>query len=337
LTDKEKEMGITIKEIAIICGVSPGTVDRALNNRPGINSKTKHKILHVAKEFNYQPDHTARSLARGKTMTLGVVLFDLHNRSFAQLMNAIESRCRELGYFIDLALTDKNPLNEKVLIERLISRKVDGIILFTVNKGKEFDEYLKGLNIPIVTIWNRLSNSWKYVGINDRQAMKDAVNYVISKGYRKMVYICPPLAYRGRSNIYTQEERLKGCIEGLLEHGIKTEPLIIQEKDYIREIEKIEFSGNEKTAVICSCDYYALEVMNFFKVKGLKIPDDVGLMGFDNIDVLKYVSPSLATVEYAVEDMGIKAVDGLISQIEKDTDDAEIPLLQYKLIPGMSL
>ncbi|WP_199619969.1 LacI family DNA-binding transcriptional regulator [Paenibacillus alkalitolerans] len=133
-------MGVTLKDIANICGVSPGTVDRALNNRPGISTKTKKKILKVAVELNYQPDHRARSLARGKTMTIGVILFDLHNRSFAQMANAIEAKSRELGYFVDLALSDKDPDKEKKLIGRMINRKVDGLILFSVNFGESFDE-----------------------------------------------------------------------------------------------------------------------------------------------------------------------------------------------------
>ena len=106
-------MGVTIKDIASICGVSTGTVDRALNNRSGNNVKTKMKIMQIAEELNYRPHHTARSLAKGKTMTIGVVLFDLYNRSFAQMLNAIEFKAMELGYFVDIVLTDKDPKKEK--------------------------------------------------------------------------------------------------------------------------------------------------------------------------------------------------------------------------------
>ncbi len=329
-------MSVTIKDIANICGVSPGTVDRALNNRPGINIKTKMKILEVAKELNYTPDHTARSLAKGRTMTIGVVLFDLHNRSFSQLMNAIEYKSRELGYFVDLVLTDKDPEKEKKCIERLVNRKVDGIILFTVNFGEEFNRFLKNLKIPIVTICNRVSDDWLYIGIDDRKAMKDAATYIVNKGYKKIVYICPPLAHRGKKNIYTQEERVLGCIEALQEHQVEKGPVIILEKDYIGALDAIDFAGNEKTAILCACDYYALEVMNYLKARGLKIPDDVGLMGFDHIDVLKYITPKLTTVQYAVEDMGVKAVECLITQIEKG-DSHHVPLLDYKIIEGESV
>lgn len=329
-------MGITIKEIAMICGVSPGTVDRALNDRPGISAKTKSKVLEIAKELNYQPDHMARSLAKGRTLTLGVVLFDLYNRSFSQLMNAIEKRSRELGYFVHLVLTDKDQETEKKCIEHLIHRKVDGIILFSVNMGEEFDYYLQRINIPIVTICNRVSDHWPYIGIDDYRAMKEAVNFVINKGYRRFIYVCPPLSYLGKSNIYTQEERLKGFQDGLREHGISEEPVIIKEQNYIASLNELTFFRNGKEAILCSCDIYALEVINYLKSREIKIPEEIGVIGFDNIDVLKYVTPKLTTVEYVIEDIGIKAVECLVGQIENGEIPA-IPLLDYRLIVGQSI
>jgi LacI family transcriptional regulator len=329
-------MPITIKDIADLCGVSPGTVDRALNNRLGISVKTKRKIMKAAMELRYRPSHAAQSLARGKTMTLGVVLFDLHNRSFAQLMNAIQNKARECDYFVDLVLTDKDPLKEKEYIEHLISRRVDGIILFSVNMGSDFDQYLQSLDIPIVTVGNWISDKWKYIGINDRTAMKDATNYILDRGYQRIIYICPPLSYRGVTNIFTQEERLIGCTEAMRAHEPGSGPVVIQDTDFLRALDRIDLTGNERTAILCSCDYYALEVMNDLKAKGLDIPGDVGLMGFDNIDMLKYVSPSLTTVEYNVEEMGIQAMETLLGLIEQD-DSSLVPLLDYSIIPGNSL
>ncbi|MDQ1911414.1 LacI family DNA-binding transcriptional regulator [Paenibacillus sp. GD4] len=329
-------MAVTIKDIADLCGVSAGTVDRALNNRPGISSKTKSKILRVAEELNYKPDYMASSLARGRTMTIGVVLFDLHNRSFAQLMNAIESRCREKGYFVNLLLTGKDKENERKCIEHLVSRKVDGIILFTVNEGEEYDRFLQEQRVPIITICNRISDRWSYVGINDRQAMRDAVDYICSRGYEEFIYVCPPLAKKNESNIYTQEERLAGCLESLKENGVRREPLIITEKDYVSVLDSIDLRASGRTAIICSCDIYALEVLNHIKSKGLKLPEEVGVMGFDNIDVLKYVTPALSTVEYAVEEFGVRAVDALIHQLETGDLRPE-PLLAYQIIQGESI
>ncbi len=329
-------MRVTIKDIAKHCGVSSGTVDRALNNRPGIKEKTKQKVLKAAKELKYRPDFTARSLVKGRTMTLGIVLFDLYNRSFAQLLNAVELRARQYGYFLYIALTDKDMENEKQCIEYLANHKVDGIILFSVNKGKEFEEYLHSISIPIVTIFNFLSADWEYIGIPERAAMRDGVSHIMNKGYKQFIYISPPLKYEGLTNIYTQEERLQGFLEALSARNL-TEAEIIRHNDYLADLETVDFRKQAKTAIICSCDLYALEVMRFLKNKGYQIPEDVGVMGFDNIDVLKYISPSLTTIEYPVEDIGYKAVESIVHKIENGSYiGKETSELSYRFIAGES-
>ncbi|WP_179298716.1 LacI family DNA-binding transcriptional regulator [Evansella halocellulosilytica] len=329
-------MKVTIKDIANICGVSTGTVDRALNNRTGISEKTKKKILKVAKEMKYKPDYMARSLVMGKTMTIGVVLFDLYNRSFAQLLNAIELRARELGYFVYITLSDKKAENEINCIDYLVDRKVDGIILFTVNKGEQFESYLSKLNIPIITILNYVSEKWEYIGIRDRQAMKEAIDYIVGEGYQKYIYISPPLAYLGKTNIYTQEERLNGFHEGLKRNGISSKPLIVKNSEYIKKLENITFSKDEKTAIVCSTDLYALEVMEYLKEQGVNIPEQVGVMGFDDIDMLKYITPRLTTVKYPIEEIGRRAVESIVNKIDHG-DFVSTSLLDYEIIKGESI
>lgn len=330
-------MRITIKDIAEYCGVSSGTVDRALNNRPGIKMKTKTKVLDAAKKLNYRPDFTARSLVKGKTMTLGIVLFDLYNRAFAQLLNAVELKAKEHGYFIYVALTDKDPENEKQCIEYLANHKVDGIILFTVHQGEEFEHYLQSFSLPIITIFNFLSDRWQYIGIHERAAMRDTASYIANKGYKKLVYICPPLSHQGKRNIFTQEERLKGLMEGLSVKGIE-DVMVIKDTNYLKVLNRLEFDRDCRTAIVCSCDLYALEVMNHFKAKKVRIPEDVGVMGFDNIDVLKYITPKLSTVEYPVERIGEMAVESLIHKIEQGDFNTQAALtLDYKIIEGESI
>src|SRR5690606_2502579 len=141
----------------------------------------------------------------------------------------------------------------------------------------EFEAYLRSLNTPLVTICNRVSEEWDYVGIDDRQAMKEAATHVLSKGYRHIVYICPPLAYRGKTNIYTQEERYQGCLEALEEVDYETTLTVIEEKDYIDALRRIPLE-DQRTAIMCSCDAYALEVLhNVQHERKLSVPDDVGI------------------------------------------------------------
>ena len=332
-------MKVTIKDIANVCGVSIGTVDRALNNRVGISEETKKKILKAAKEMNYTPDYTARGLVMGKTYTIGVVLFDLYNQSFAQLLNAIEVRARKLGYFIYITLSEKNKNDEIECIEHLVNRKVDGIILLTVNKGREFEEYLSELEIPIITIFNFVSEQWEFIGVKEREAMMKATDYIVSQNrFQKFVYVSPPLAYHDQANIYTQEERFNGFLDGLKKNKITTKPMILRNNEYLKELENIinHNDDNEKLVVICSTDLFALEVMNLLRVKGIKIPDQVGVMGFDDIDMLKYITPRLSTVKYPIEEIGQKAIESIINKIELG-EFIPTPLLGYKVIKGDSI
>lgn len=332
-------MGITMKQIAELCNVSVGTVDRALNNRPGISAKTKEKILRIAEQYEYRPDFVAQSLARGRTMSIGLVLFDLYNRSFAQLAGSVEETARKHGYSVDLVLTDKNPATEYEVLRRLRERKTDGIILFPINQGPEYEQFLRSLNTPIVTIGNRVSDGWDYVGIHDRQAMKNATAHVLAKGYRSIVYICPPLAFRNQTNIYTQEERYQGCLEAAADANPAPSLTVIQEKDYIRALAKLPLE-HERTAIMCSCDAYALEVLHYLREeRKLRVPEDVGLIGFDHIDVLKYVHPKLTTVEYHIEEMGRAAVTRLLQKLDGNQPEAEHKevIIDFTMIEGESL
>ncbi len=328
-------MGVTTKDIAEACGVSTGTVDRALNNRPGINEVTKKEVLKVAEKMGYRPNFLARSLVKGKTKTLGLVFFDLHNRFFAQLVDAIEIKARKLGYFTYLTLTETIPDIEIQCINHLVDRKIDGLIICPVNMGKEYENFLNGLKIPVVSVANKISSDFSYLGINDRQAMKDVVKYIINKKYDEIIYVSPPLLYKGTTNIYSPEQRFLGYQDVLKENNyIKSN--VIATKEILSTLDKIDFYKGSKKAILCTSDVYALKILNYLKEKGLKVPNDVGLMGFDNIDILDYVEPSLSTVSYPIKKMGEQAVEHLISRIEKEEKTQNI-LLKHEIIPGNSM
>ena len=328
-------MKITTKELAELCGVSIGTVDRALHDRGGIKAETKEKILKLAKELGYRPHRLAQSLKQGKSMTIGLVVFDLENQFFSQLVTTIEANAILQEYFVYLTITDGKPEDEMGYLDHLSSLNVDGIIIFPVNRGREFTQYLKSLNTPIVTIGNRVASAFPFIGIKDRLAIADAVGDIASKGYRRIIYVSPPLSYRGKGNIYSVEERLAGYREGIKVHPSLGRTVIIKDKKYLQTLGDMDLR-QEKTAILCSSDIYALEILNFLREKSLRVPEDVGVMGFDNISVLKYVRPSLATIAYPIQEMGKKAVDCLLGQINSETCLGS-DLLDYKIVQGASL
>ncbi|WP_152394445.1 LacI family DNA-binding transcriptional regulator [Paenibacillus guangzhouensis] len=306
---------ITSKHIAEICGVTRGTVDRALNNRPGIKPATREKILKAAEELGYRPDYLGQSLVRGETRTLGIVMFDVHNRIFAQLFHAFEEVARSHGYFVYLVLSHKDQAVEIEYIHNLIDRRVDGIALNPINEGAAFESLLQKTRTPILTFGNELSAHFPHIWIDDQAAIQDAVNHIAVKGYQHILYVSPPLRFKGRENIHVPEQRYAGLQSALQQHP-DISHTVITSKDYVDAIHAELQKSFRRTAILCTSDIFALEVLKSLKDAGMDVPHEVGVMGFDNIDMLNYIDPPLTTVDYQVEDIGRRLADSLIRRIQ---------------------
>ncbi|MDR2617380.1 MAG: LacI family transcriptional regulator [Treponema sp.] len=331
-------MGITTKEIARICEVSRTTVDRALKGKGRISPVTKEKILSVANERGYRPDLLARSLITGKTMHIGVCVFDIRNYYFAEMLNSIENRAYEKGYFVNINLQEEDREKEIRIIDGMVDHRVDGIILCPVNKGAEFEKYLLSIPVPVVVIGNYISGRIPFVGINEKQAAYDAVDTLIKKSYSRIVFVCPPLAFGNSKNIYSHEQRLSGFQERLaLEKNIDS--AVIADMDYINSLNSLknELSyGDRKTALFCSGDVYALNILKYFHKSGVGVPRDIGIMGFDNIHILEFVFPQLSTVSNAVEQVAVTAVDSLIKRMNGEEPENKI-ILKHRVLLGSTI
>jgi LacI family transcriptional regulator len=327
---------MTIKEIAKLCGVSEGTVDRAINNRPGIKEETRQRVIEVAKLLNYKPNRIAQSLATGRTMTIGIICFDLYNNFFTSLIDIIEANAKSKGYFVNLILTHRDMKKEMEGIQYLVERNVDGIIIFPVGRGERYVDYLKSTKKPIVTIYNKISDEFSHIGVDDRKAMSDAVKFIKAKGYERIYFITPAISNQERngSNVYTLKRRLKGYIDGLQAYGVNHDPLVVEGKDFDKEFKNLDLK--QKTAMLCICDTYALETMKYFRDRNFSVPGDIGIMGYDNIDVLKYIKPQLSTIEYHVEKMGNLVFDTLFDTINGKQAQPEL-LLDYNIIHGETI
>lgn len=328
-------MSVTTKDLARICNVSRTSVVRALNNQKGISDSTRKMILDKAKELGYRTDMLAKGLAQGKTMYIGVVVFDVRNRYFAQMLSAIENEAKSKGYFVNITLHEKNKDQEKELIQRLLDYRVDGLILSPVSKDAEFAEYLRTLQIPYIIIGNKVASDIPYVGIDEMKAALEATNKIAEKNYEKIVFVCPPLCDIEKENIYTHIQREKGFQKAMEQYPhIKTE--IIASWNYKEEALRILKNAKERTAFFCSGDEYALDLMKNFRAEGLRTPRDYGVMGFDNIDTLMYIEPKLSTTDNAVEEVGKQAVRLLFQSLEGQ----EIPLknmVDYSTVEGETI
>lgn len=328
-------MSVTTKDIAQACGVSRATVTRALNNEGRINPRTKEMIIKTAKKMGYRPDLLARSLVTGRTMLIGAIVFDVSNRYFAQMINSIEIEAKRRGYFVNISLHEKDKNMETALLQRLVDYHVDGIILSPVNAGKEFAQFLNSLKTPIIVIGNEVDVSIPSVRIDEEAAVEEAVEHMARKGYERIVFVCPPLEDKEKENIYSHELRRNGFLKAVVKYkDLRTD--IIGNWNYLEAVDTYIKDKSLKTAFFCSGDIYALNILKHLREKGIKIPKDLGLMGFDNIDILEYVTPKLTTIHNSVEDVSKKAVDLLLQKINGE----EIPgknILPHYFVEGETL
>lgn len=324
-------------QIAEICGVSRTTVVRALNNTGRVGKETRAKILAVAEQHHYRPNLLARSLNHGRTMSLGVVAINVENMYFVQSLNAINKEADRRGYFTNIVVCDEKPESERKLIQGLAERQMEGILISPMNKGKDFEEFLLSLHIPVVCIGNYVSDAITTVQVDECAAVKSAVQLMVSKGYRRIVFMCPPLEDAAVHNIYTHERRAAGFWEAA---GTYPECSfeVIGERAYLHSIEKIIKSNlKEKVAFLCSGDSYALNVMRWGNQNGYEIPRDFGLMGFDNISILDFIHPRLSTVSTNLEGVAVTAVGELLQQIEEDTYEPKMISLNYQVLDRETL
>ena len=308
---------VTAEEIARRCGVSRGTVDRALHNRGNVSEQTRQKVLRTAETLGYRPHPVAQSLVLGRTLTIGLVTLDLRNSFVSELVSHCEMYARRHGYFTYVTNTDNDPEVEKDCVSHLVERAVDGIIIQSVHPTNEYADWLSRLRVPVVAVGNRLSPNVPFVGIDDRTAASEAVRHARERGYDQVVFVCPPLRHVGSENIDAQEQRYLGYLDHTRKGGLfDGEPIVLTSRDVSGVVEIARAALPRRTVFFCSSDVFALDALSFLIDSGLTVPEEVGVIGFDNISTLRYIRPRLTTVDQKVEQISHTAVDCLLSLIK---------------------
>ncbi len=289
-----RNLRITTSEIAKICNVSQGTVDRAINNRTDINPETKKKILDVAKQYGYRNYiDTKFDKIEGQ---IGIIVFNLNNEFFSKLITEIEVVLREEGLGAIVMMSHYDKQYEIECIRNLYNSGAKGVILCSVNHGVEFENYLKLFDFPIVATGNKIE-SIPYVGIDDFAAMREMTEKVLEDKPENIVYFSPALKY---SDAYAQRLRYEGFLNAIGNERYS----IVTNIDDIRE--KYE----ENTIIICSNDYYALQV--YFKSTNAKV------VGFDNITAIERYKLPIDSVEYSITEIAKAALDLIKGKIDGD-------------------
>ncbi|MPQ47230.1 substrate-binding domain-containing protein [Marinifilum sp. N1E240] len=331
----KKENNITIHDIAKALNISGSTVSRALNNNTRISEKTKKAVRDKAKELGYQPNALASNLRTSCTNTIGVIIPRISRYFFSSAITGIEEFAREKGFNVIICQSNDLEARESDCVQTLFASRVDGVISSVALKTNNYEHYktFTNRNIPLV-FFDRVCDELETskVVVDDFKGGFIAAEHLISKGCKRIAHISGPQ----HLNIYIN--RLQGYLKALRKHDITVDQNLILESPLTREdglrcAKELLESSNPPDAIFAGNDTTALSIILYAKEKGIRIPEDLAIMGFSNEPFSEYLSPSLTTVEQSGFDVGIKATELLIDIItNKSGNTQETIVLPVKLI-----
>lgn len=288
----------TIKDIANALQITPSAVSRALHNHPRISDKTKRAVRRKAEELGYQPNHLASALRSGRSNLVGIVVPRTNSYFFSSVVESIEEELNKVGYNVIITQSNESYDKECRNIEALLQTQVDGIIASLANETITFEHYekIKEKGIPLI-LYDRGENDIgvDYIGIDDYQSSHIVVDHLVEQGCERIAHIA------GFSHTRIYKNRIRGYIDALLKHNLPiVESLLIESDLTIKD-------GREKTeellklpklpdAIFASGDYAALGALQVLQEKGIRVPEDIALVGFSDEPFTKLITPSISTI-----------------------------------------
>ncbi|RDU38256.1 LacI family transcriptional regulator [Neobacillus piezotolerans] len=316
----------TIRDVAREAGVSVATVSRYINNNGYVSENTLNKIKHVMEVLNYHPNEIARGLARKRTNTIALVIPDITNPFFPELVVSIEKVAKEKGYRLILINSDEDSIRSSTFWRSLESRYTDGLILASFQFKDSVLKELNAMNIPFVRIDRAADkSSTDSIGIDNYKGAKLAVNHLFEIGCRKIAHICGP------PNFQPSLERIRGYKDELAEKGVSYLPIIL-EGDFSLEsgktlTDKLLYEHPDVDGIFLANDMMAIGSLKILKQLGIKVPEDIAIIGFDGIKLVEMVDPEISTIEQPIYDIGVVATSRLIDMIENvHATDEEVQL-----------
>jgi LacI family repressor for deo operon, udp, cdd, tsx, nupC, and nupG len=302
-----------IRDIAKLAGVSVATVSRALSNPEKVSSKNILKVEEAIAKAGYRPNMLAKSFRSARSYAIVVLVPDISNSLYATFIRALEDRAHQSGYAVLLGDTRGKPEREKEYIQRVESRLADGVIQLRPYSKKEKNIFPS--DIPVVNACGCTFTTGPSVRIDNRVAAKTIVDYLISLGHKRIGVIS------GLKDNPHAIDRLDGYKNSLSEAGIKFDENLIAEGDYTMwsGMNAATHFCNMKippTAIFSMNDEMAIGALPTLKAHGFRIPEDISITGFDNINSSLYSDPSLTTISQPAEKMGQLAMEMLINIIE---------------------
>lgn len=317
----------TIHDVAKKAGVSATTVSRILNNRGYISEKTRQLVFRTMEELNYQPNEIARSLLRKQSNFIGLIIPSVAHPFFAEIANYVEYYAYKSGCKLLLCNSQLDPAKEREYIEMMKRHRVDGIIMGS--HTLEVEEY-RNLNSPVVTLDRQIADL-PFVASDNESGGELAARHLVKKGCRKIAHFCGNLSLDLLAN-----QRTTAFERVVRENGIQcltyqTNMNVFDQTEYERMMESLFTQHPDIDGVFATSDIIAAFVVKWCRKLGKTIPDEVRIVGYDDVNAASWISPSLTTVQQPIEEMSRLAVELIRRQLEGETIEKQ-NILPVKLI-----
>ncbi len=317
---------VRLKDIAEKTGYSLMAVSKALNDKPDISSKTKAFIVQTAKEMGYIVNSSASSLRSGKTRSVAIIVSDISNPHFSIIISEMVRKLRDYSYNAIIMNTEEDEQLEHEAIVSSLSKNVDGIIICPVQKSRDNFNFLKDSGIPFILFGRRFEGAQcHYCICDDMNGGFVAAEYLLQLNHRKILFINGPMC------ISSARDRLDGIKRAFLSYGLDTADLRVTEvpsPGSETAIPDILDKHSDCTAIICFSDLIAMQVCHFLKEQKKNVPDDVSVIGFDNIASKLYFPLMITSVTSSKTTMSVQTVETLMDIIEHSTDDTPMTFSQ---------
>lgn len=309
----------TILDIAKALDISKSTVSRALQGHKDIKEATRKAVLNMARKLDYQPNLLAKSLVKSKSNTIGIIVPEFVNSFFPTVIIGAQEIASELGYNVIICQSQESVRTEIANTQVLLASRVEGVIISMSRETSQFDHFraFARNGIPVV-FFNRICEkiNASRVMVNDYEGAYNAVEHLIGNGYRKIAHISGP------PNLRLSQNRLKGYLDALKAHKLPTNDKWVLHHDLTREnawasAKKLLTRKSPPDAIFCVNDPAAIQTLLYAKSHGIKVPDQLGIVGFSDDPISSIIEPQLTTVKQPVSEMGRIAMRILLDHIEK--------------------
>jgi DNA-binding LacI/PurR family transcriptional regulator len=301
----------SIKDIARVARVSHSTVSRALQNSPLVNARTAETIRQIAHASGYRASAVARGLVTNRTLTIGLVVTTIADPFASEVALGIEQAANDLGYSVFLADSNADPAREQQIVQSFAERRLDGIIVTSSRVGALYLPLLSEMRVPIVLVNNQHPGEFVHsVMIGNVAGSQAAANHLLALGHRRIAYLGDQFGYQ------SDTERLEGYQKALDEAGLPfLAELVVhgdgKPEEAMRAMEQLLALPDPPTAVCCYNDMSALGAMRSIHLAGRRVPEDISVVGFDDLFLASYTQPRLTTVHQPMRRMGLLAMESL--------------------------